>query len=421
MKMNKKKALISAALTIVLCLSIIAGGTFALFTSSYTTSIAVTSANVDVLATLDDTYLETKSLYEDWDDDLRPEGQFELGGTATLDKAAGAVTLTLLTPGDAARFKINVTNESNVPVQYRVYTYSETVTAADGITVLTDLTPALEITASMDHDGDTTTADRKFKVSNNGDKSATLWQVIGAGQDIGDITVTVDFPDRADNNDYKNAAAKIYFVLEAVQANGKVVDYVVTEQAAFQEALDTQGIITTEGQTVATDDALWVSGGTSALVDAKLDGTDVVPTPENTCLTTLGIMGEGSITVGDGTEITAPVANGETYGMFIYGYSGESNITVTKDAKIYAKGENACAIKFESGTANLVLEAQGLIVTADGADGIVVGAGVTLNIYTLTTEAYEEYKSMVVLPAADGTYCTVNYYVNGTLKETVSK
>ena len=50
----KKKVLLSAVVTIALCLCLIAGSTFALFTSKSETNIAVTAGNVDVTASVKD-------------------------------------------------------------------------------------------------------------------------------------------------------------------------------------------------------------------------------------------------------------------------------------------------------------------------------------------------------------------------------
>ena len=46
----KKKILLSSILTIALCLSIIAGSTYALFTSSADVNVAVTAGNVELTA-----------------------------------------------------------------------------------------------------------------------------------------------------------------------------------------------------------------------------------------------------------------------------------------------------------------------------------------------------------------------------------
>ena len=50
----KSKVLVSSILTIALCLSLIAGSTFALFTDSAKNDIAVTSGTVDIDATIVD-------------------------------------------------------------------------------------------------------------------------------------------------------------------------------------------------------------------------------------------------------------------------------------------------------------------------------------------------------------------------------
>ena len=49
----KKKALLSSVLVIALCLCLIAGSTFALFTSQSKVNIAVTSGKVDVVASVE--------------------------------------------------------------------------------------------------------------------------------------------------------------------------------------------------------------------------------------------------------------------------------------------------------------------------------------------------------------------------------
>lgn len=50
----KKNIILSSVLTILLCVSLIAGSTFALFTSESSVNIAVTAGNVEVVATIDE-------------------------------------------------------------------------------------------------------------------------------------------------------------------------------------------------------------------------------------------------------------------------------------------------------------------------------------------------------------------------------
>ena len=49
----KRRILLSAIITIALCICLITGATYAIFTSESTVNIAVTSGKVDVVATVD--------------------------------------------------------------------------------------------------------------------------------------------------------------------------------------------------------------------------------------------------------------------------------------------------------------------------------------------------------------------------------
>ena len=90
----KKRTLLSAILTIAMCLSLAVGATFALFTSSSEVNIAVTSANVDVRAVADD--LES-DIYS---------------GTASL--RGNQITVERMVPGDSFTFDIHIVNYSDV-------------------------------------------------------------------------------------------------------------------------------------------------------------------------------------------------------------------------------------------------------------------------------------------------------------------
>ena len=109
------KVLLSAVLTIALCVSVISGATFALFTSEAQTNIAVTAGKVNVEAMIDEASLELYSM------DKAQTGKFENGGTAGFATVNNAHTLTLtnITPGDAVKFNVVVTNNSNVAIKYR--------------------------------------------------------------------------------------------------------------------------------------------------------------------------------------------------------------------------------------------------------------------------------------------------------------
>jgi predicted ribosomally synthesized peptide with SipW-like signal peptide len=101
----KKKVLMSSIVTIALCLTLIAGSTYALFTDSDTVNVAVTSGTVDVVATASDFTYESTLGYK------LPQSDYKVEGNQ--------VTLQYMVPGDYVEFYINIENKSNVAVDYR--------------------------------------------------------------------------------------------------------------------------------------------------------------------------------------------------------------------------------------------------------------------------------------------------------------
>ena len=99
----KNKIIISSILTIAMCLSMIAGSTFALFTSNSEVNVTIGSAKVDIDVEASD--LVYKSTLG------------ETLGNAKLD--GNEITLTNLVPGDYVTFTLTVTNNSTVAVNYR--------------------------------------------------------------------------------------------------------------------------------------------------------------------------------------------------------------------------------------------------------------------------------------------------------------
>ena len=123
MKSMKRNVIVSAFLAIALCLSVVAGATFALFTSSAKVNLSITSATVK----LSDVTVENRQMYslvdvnpdtlEGTEIDRTEEGTFFLGGT--VDYSDGTFTINKMAPGDRITFDIKVANESNIPVKYR--------------------------------------------------------------------------------------------------------------------------------------------------------------------------------------------------------------------------------------------------------------------------------------------------------------
>ncbi len=126
-----KKIILSSILSLVLCISLIAGGTFALFTSESKTNISVTSGKVDVKATfaIDSVYSPMEintdaTISDDANGADISTNTFKNGGTVAVDGAD--VTITNMTPGDKVIFAVTITNNSNVEFLQRL-----TITPAD--------------------------------------------------------------------------------------------------------------------------------------------------------------------------------------------------------------------------------------------------------------------------------------------------
>ena len=107
----KKKVLAISILTIVLCMSLIAGAVMALFTSESKVNIAVSSGTVDVQATIVRTTTYSMGTA------TAQNGTFENGGTASVD--GSSIVLDRMTPGDKLVVEISIANTSNVAYAQR--------------------------------------------------------------------------------------------------------------------------------------------------------------------------------------------------------------------------------------------------------------------------------------------------------------
>ncbi len=117
-----KKIILSSVLSLVLCLSLIIGGTYALFTSNSTTNIAATSGSVNVSATFEVAELYSPTAIDlngvVTDSDNAATTNFANGGTVTV--TGSDVSITNMTPGDKVIFKVDITNNSSVAFLQRI-------------------------------------------------------------------------------------------------------------------------------------------------------------------------------------------------------------------------------------------------------------------------------------------------------------
>ena len=193
----KNKIILSSILTIALCLSMIAGSTFALFTSESKVDVSVSSATVSVTAT-----------------PTAPVMGSTLGtalGTATAN--GNSLTLENFVPGDYATFTINVVNDSTVAVKYRtVISVSDDNGLVSGLVV-------------------TIGADVYTGTTGNGELASTDWTLINPTEGNTSVDVKIALPEEA-GNAYQGKTCTITYLVEAVQGN-----YVQATRVDSAEAL----------------------------------------------------------------------------------------------------------------------------------------------------------------------------------------
>ena len=214
----KRKSLWLSILTIVMCLSLTVGATFALFTSESDIDIAVSSGKVEISAKIDRESIQTKQLYTDY-----ATGERNMYESEPSFDEEGNLTLTHLVPGDGIAFKIIVHNGSNVTTKYRtIIACVEDNGLFNGLKV--------DIAGIQNYNG-------KEYVAN--------WAVLEAGSADIEVPVSIELPEGA-GNVYQDKACKLNFFVEAVQGNAKTENVStaveVSEDATESAVLKTNGL-----------------------------------------------------------------------------------------------------------------------------------------------------------------------------------
>ena len=366
-----KKKITSAVLTIVLCLSLIAGSTYALFTSEDTVNIAVTSGKVNVVATITEEKPATTSLGVE-----QTPGSFANGGSAqfTSTESGKVLTLSNMTPGDATTFTIQVTNNSTVTIQYRL------VWAIEG-----------ELAQYL-----TATADNQ-KITNY----VTEWKTWTPGDEIvKNIAVAVTLP--ADvGNVAQDKEATISFKVEAVQGNGVGAlggtQYVETV-AGLNAALANGGNIVLS-QDIELTEGLHISAGTTVVLDMNgktLSSASAIDAPM--------IYNRGVLELKNGTinavETTAIRNHGSTAELTL------TDMTVSQVTAVNPEWQGSAV--FTSGGGTTVINSgnysgvsSAAIVATSGGHLIINGGIFTANVTTIRVDTWS-YNSFLTIN--DGTF-----------------
>ena len=228
-KSIKRNVIVSAMLSIFLCVSLIAGATFAIFTSQSSVNIAVTSGKVKVEATVsgleayspetiatDGKIAEgTKNVANNDDETTKV---FINGGTAVYDAENNELKLDRLTPGDKVTFNITVKNLSNVNVKYRTV-----IAMAEGSDEV--LFGAL-----------------KFKINEREIVGKSAWSDLAPAVEDSDKVVdtyacSVWLPGEVTGEEYMEKSCAIVFTVEAVQGNADTTETVVVGHDALNNDL----------------------------------------------------------------------------------------------------------------------------------------------------------------------------------------
>lgn len=201
---TKSRIIVGALLVIALCVSIIAGTTFALFTSEDKVNVAITSGKVDVKASLGG--LQTKQL----NDAEYTDETSAFGGEASID--GQSLVLNNFVPGDGAKFNVDIVNNSTVGVKYRIKMSTNVLTDGNKARALS--LARLNVTFGS--------------VKQVGYESVSEWTDL-VGERVS-VPVTVEL-DREAGDEAKGRAITLYYVVEAVQANGVEIEANVIETA----------------------------------------------------------------------------------------------------------------------------------------------------------------------------------------------
>ncbi len=214
--MNRKQKggiILSSLAAIAIAGSLIAGSTYALFTSESKANIAITSGKVNVSATIENwlTYTgkELTGVVKDDAEKIKPSTEYDLkngefmnGGTASLKD--NVLTLDKITPGDKVTFSIKIENKSDVAIKYRTII---SCVSDDG------LFEGLEVNiGGEEYQGLTKKSD---------------WEALGAEKDLEEdkatVNVSVSLPSSA-GNEFQGKKCEISYQVEAIQGNAETTN-----------------------------------------------------------------------------------------------------------------------------------------------------------------------------------------------------
>lgn len=212
--MARRGSLLLSVLAVVLSAALIAGATYALFSQRDSYDIEVSSGDIKVTGELAITgaWSQGENAAARTEGTEQEDGSYlvEQGGVFRTD--GSKIVMANISQGDGATFRLTLTNESSVSMQYRVYIKAEESNA---------LTEALELKA----DGAEITLE-------GGTATLVGWTQVDAGAALADGETEVEISLPWGNDDAAGQVANLNVVVEAVQANAVAYDFVSTDDTA---------------------------------------------------------------------------------------------------------------------------------------------------------------------------------------------
>jgi predicted ribosomally synthesized peptide with SipW-like signal peptide len=336
----KKKVLLTSMMSIAMLASIASGATYALFTAEDSTNIAVTAGKVAIDASVNADSMKTYSF--DWTDET---GQtFENGGTATYNSESGILVLDRLTPGDGINFDIEIKNNSNINIIYRIVCGAVLDKQdSEGSQKLVD---ALIANATVNG-----------KVMNFSAGDATPWINLGPSNEKIIAKVNVELPSVAGDQNYlQGKSAGLFFNVEAIQGNGSYADAYVTnvEQLSAATKLGAKAVLLND---IVVEDASLFNGA-----NINLNGYNLLSASNE-------VINEFNVNNSLRLE-------GITYPLTVKG-SGEFTLA---NSNIVAEAEKVNALTLSNFTGKLIVDGNNLLKGAKNGNGLFVDENSTLDL-----------------------------------------
>ncbi len=408
-KLFKSKTFVGALLSIALCVSLITGATFAIFTSEANVNIAVTSGTVKVTAEVTGfTLYSPTTLNADGSvankENAATENAFKNGGTAAMN--GGKLQINGITPGDKATVELTITNNGNVSTLYR---YGYTLLSSEGEAYDGD---ALVLFEGLNFVFDEMNA----KTVTDTETSVTVAYKTAYAElpESKTVTAVVELPGTAGNK-YQDLSLTIAFVVEAVQANIDTTNNTEELTSVTFAGENLNDKLGEEGATVAITEKTTIDNKTSIADGVTITGLGIDNTTLNVSNTKVGsdnvtikdmtIKGSGSA----GTGGTLNISGNNTTIENVY-YEGDGNIAITvstgktntgttfKNTKITNafRGIQFWSLSGDSVIDNCVLDVAGYTFNIDSAV-----AGSTLTIKDSTLNGWTSYTSGIKLVSFD--------------------